>query len=67
MSTSKQQTQQTKERIMFITETSAAVFHAIRAARLERTIGSRMARLYARRHGCMSLYILARFLERSAV
>lgn len=42
-------------------------FHAIRAAKLECKIGSRMARLYARKHGCMSLFILARSLERGNV
>lgn len=49
---------------MFTTETSPQVYHAIRAAKLERKIGSRMARLYARRHNCMTLFILARYLER---
>lgn len=40
-------------------------YHSIRAAKLERTIGSRMARAYARKRGCMTLYILARYLEKN--
>lgn len=40
---------------------------AIRAARLERSIGPRAVRVYARKHGAFRLYLLARLLERGHV
>lgn len=52
---------------MHITEIDIKAFHAVRAAKLERTIGSRMARAYARNNGCFDLYILARMLERGNI
>jgi hypothetical protein len=52
---------------MFITEIDQKAFHAVRAAKLEKKIGSRMARMYARKRGCMSLFILARMLERGHI
>jgi hypothetical protein len=50
---------------MSINEFSLPAFHAIRAARIEKCIGARMARIYARNNGCFRLYLLARMLENS--
>lgn len=52
---------------MYISEIDIKAFHAVRAAKLERTIGARMARAYARNNGCMTLYLIARSLERGNI
>lgn len=52
---------------MQVNDFDIRAFHAVRAARMEKTIGARMARAYAVKNGVLQLFILARLLERGSI